>query len=137
MEIKKVWAMYFSPTGGTEKAVRTVSAHVAESLGVPVARLKMKAFFLISLLSAAAVCFTGTIGFIGLAGPHIARILVGEDQRFYIPMSALCGAVVLSLASILSKLIQPGLIFPIGIITSIIGVPFFFVVVFRSRGGRV
>ena len=109
----------------------------AESLGVPVARLKMKAFFLISLLSAAAVCFTGTIGFIGLAGPHIARILVGEDQRFYIPMSALCGAVVLSLASILSKLIQPGLIFPIGIITSIIGVPFFFVVVFRSRGGRV
>ena len=36
MEIKKVWAMYFSPTGGTEKAVRTVSAHVAESLGVPV-----------------------------------------------------------------------------------------------------
>ena len=109
----------------------------AESLGIEVGRLKMKAFFLISLLSAAAVCFTGTIGFIGLAGPHIARKLVGEDQRFYIPMSALCGAVLLSLASILSKTIQPGLIFPIGIITSIIGVPFFFAVVFRARGGHV
>lgn len=108
----------------------------AESLGVQVGRLKLKAFFLISLLSAASVCFTGTIGFIGLAGPHIARSLVGEDQRFYIPFSAVCGAALLSAASILSKVIRPGLIFPIGIITSLIGVPFFFILVVQSRGGQ-
>ena len=108
----------------------------AESLGVQVGRLKLKAFFLISLLSAVSVCFTGTIGFIGLAGPHIARALVGEDQRFYIPFSAVCGAALLSAASILSKVIRPGLIFPIGIITSLIGVPFFFLLVYQSRGGR-
>lgn len=108
----------------------------AESLGIRVNRLKLKAFFLISLLSAVSVCFTGTIGFIGLAGPHIARMLVGEDQRFYIPVSAVCGMAVLSIASILSKLIVPGTIFPIGIITSIIGVPFFFVLVVRGRGRR-
>lgn len=108
----------------------------AESLGIQVNRLKLKAFFLISLLSAVSVCFTGTIGFIGLAGPHIARMLVGEDQRFYLPVSAVCGMAVLSVASILSKLIVPGTIFPIGIITSIIGVPFFFALVMRGRGGK-
>ena len=105
----------------------------AEGLGVKVGPLKMRAFILVSLLAAAAVCFTGSIGFIGLAGPHIARMLVGEDQRFYIPVSAVCGAALLSVASIISKLIRPGLIFPIGIITSIIGVPFFFAVVFKAR----
>ena len=94
------------------------------------------AFFLISLLAAVSVCFTGTIGFIGLAGPHIARMRVGEDQRFYIPLSAVCGMAILSIASILSKIIIPGTIFPIGIITSIIGVPFFFALVMRSRGGK-
>lgn len=108
----------------------------AESLGIRVNNQKLKAFFFISLLSAVSVCFTGTIGFIGLAGPHIARMLVGEDQRFYIPLSAVCGMAVLSTASILSKLIVPGTIFPIGIITSIIGVPFFFTLVLRSKGGR-
>lgn len=107
----------------------------ADSLGIRVDYIKLKAFFIISLLAAVAVCFTGTIGFVGLAGPHIARMLVGEDQRFYIPVSAVCGAAVLSAASIISKIIVPGTIFPIGIITSIIGVPFFFVLVIRSRGG--
>ena len=114
----------------------TMGDEKAASLGVHVSRLKIKAFLLISLQSAVSVCFTGTIGFIGLAAPHIARMLVGEDQRFYMPVSALCGAAILSSASIVSKLIRPGLIFPIGIITSLIGVPFFFSLVFRSRGGR-
>lgn len=118
---------YTALTMGDEKAV---------SLGVNVSRLKIKAFFLISLMAAVSVCFTGSIGFIGLAGPHIARMLVGEDQRFYLPVSALCGAAILSAASVISKLIQPGAVFPIGIVTSIIGVPFFFSLVFRTnRGG--
>ena len=97
----------------------------ARSLGINVERLRLKVFIWISILTAAAVCFVGTIGFIGLVGPHIARMLVGEDQRFFVPMSAFAGAVLLSVASICSKLISPGAIFPIGIITSLIGVPFF------------
>ncbi len=108
----------------------------AESLGIAVDQFKLKAFILISLLAAVSVCFTGTIGFIGLAGPHISRMLVGEDQRFYIPLSGLCGTALLSIASVLSKLIRPGLIFPIGIITSIIGIPFFFLLVFQSNRRR-
>lgn len=119
---------YTALTMGDDKAV---------SLGVNVSKLKIKAFFLISLMAAVSVCFTGSIGFIGLAGPHIARMLVGEDQRFYFPVSALCGAAILSSASVISKIIQPGSVFPVGIVTSIIGVPFFFSLVFRSnRGGK-
>ncbi|MCO5385268.1 MAG: iron ABC transporter permease [Desulfosporosinus sp.] len=61
----------------------------AKSLGINVERLRLKTFVLISLLTASAVCFVGTIGFIGLVGPHIARMIVGEDQRFFLPLSAL------------------------------------------------
>lgn len=107
----------------------------ARSLGVNVERLRLKVFISVSILTAAAVCFVGTIGFIGLVGPHIARMLVGEDQRFFLPMSALGGAVLLSGASIASKLIIPGAIFPIGIITSLIGVPFFLSVILAKRRG--
>jgi iron complex transport system permease protein len=115
----------------------TMGDEKAASLGVNVSGLKIKAFFLISLMAAVSVCFTGSIGFVGLAGPHISRMLVGEDQRFYFPVSALCGAALLSMASIISKIIQPGSVFPVGIVTSIIGVPFFFSLVFRSnRNGR-
>ncbi len=115
----------------------TMGDEKAASLGVNVSFLKIKAFFLISLMAAVSVCFTGSIGFVGLAGPHISRMLVGEDQRFYFPVSALCGAGLLSMASIISKIIRPGSVFPVGIVTSIIGVPFFFSLVFRSnRNGR-
>lgn len=105
----------------------------AKSLGVNVERLRLKVFIWVSILTGAAVCFVGTIGFIGLAGPHIARMLVGEDQRFFLPTSALAGAVLLSAASALSKLIIPGAILPIGIVTSFIGVPFFISLVLKRR----
>lgn len=105
----------------------------AESLGVSTSRLKLKGFFLVSLLSASAVCFTGTIGFIGLAGPHMARMMAGDDHRFYLPLSALCGALILSAASSASKLILPGAVFPVGILTSLTGIPFFFALILRRN----
>ncbi|MFM5802413.1 FecCD family ABC transporter permease [Aeromonas veronii] len=97
----------------------------ARSLGVNVDRLRMKTLVLVALLTATATSFVGVIGFVGLVAPHIARMLVGEDQRFLIPLSALCGACMLSAASVLSKSIIPGALFPIGIVTALIGVPFF------------
>ncbi|MBN2627837.1 MAG: iron ABC transporter permease [Spirochaetales bacterium] len=96
----------------------------ARSLGINVRQLRFEILVLISLLTGTIVAFTGTIGFIGLAGPHIARMLSGEDQRYYLPVSVLSGSLILSLASILSKIIIPGTIFPPGVITSFIGVPF-------------
>ncbi|MBO9479344.1 iron ABC transporter permease [Shimia sp. R11_0] len=105
----------------------------AESMGVDVARLRIEMLICVSLLAATAVSFVGTVGFVGLVGPHIARLLVGEDQRFFVPLSALVGAVVLSLTSVISKSITPGIIYPIGIITSLIGVPVFISIILGTR----
>ena len=108
----------------------------AQSLGVEVRRLRFFALLRISLLSATAVAFVGTIGFIGLVGPHIARIMIGEDQRFLFPASALVGALLLSLSSVVSKVIMPGVIVPVGIVTALVGVPIFVVLVFK-RGRQL
>jgi iron complex transport system permease protein len=97
----------------------------AASFGVKVARLRLETMMMVSLLAAIPVAFVGTIGFIGLVGPHIARMLIGEDQRFFLPASALAGALILSASSVASKSLIPGTIFPIGIVTSLVGIPFF------------
>lgn len=98
----------------------------AASLGVDVRRIRLKTMLIISLLAAVPVSFVGTIGFVGLFGPHVARMILGEDQRFFLPGSILSDALILSLTSIVSKSILPGVIFPIGMITALVGVPFFF-----------
>jgi len=105
----------------------------ARSFGVNVLRLRFFSLLRISLLAATSVAFVGTIGFIGLVGPHIARMLIGEDHRFFLPASALTGALVMSLADIASKSIAPGVIVPIGIVTSLVGLPVFFSLIFRRR----
>lgn len=107
----------------------------ARSFGVDTRRLRFASLLRISLLSATAVAFVGTIGFVGLVGPHIARLLVGEDQRFLLPASALVGALMLSLSSLASKAILPGVIVPVGIVTALVGVPVFVVLVFRRGEG--
>jgi iron complex transport system permease protein len=97
----------------------------ASAMGVPVKRLRLEALFLVSLLAAVPVSFVGTIGFIGIVGPHVARLLLGEDQRFFLPGAMLSGALILSATSVLSKAILPGAVLPIGIITALVGVPVF------------
>ncbi len=103
----------------------------AASYGVDVPRLRMMSLLRISILSALAVSFVGTIGFVGLVAPHIARRLLGEDHRFYLPGSALCGCLIMSLASIAAKNILPGVVIPVGIVTSLVGIPFFLTVVLK------
>lgn len=105
----------------------------AASLGVNVSFLRLSVLAGVSLLSAVAVSFVGAIAFVGLVGPHIARMVVGEDQRGFLPLSALAGALILSGTSILSKSITPGVIYPIGIITSLIGIPFFLSLILMQR----
>ena len=105
----------------------------AESMGVNVGRLRVEVLVAVSLLASTAVAFVGTVGFVGLVGPHIARLLVGEDQRFFLPLSALVGALMMSLTSLVSKSITPGIVYPIGIITALIGVPVFVSIVLSAR----
>ncbi|KAB0495051.1 FecCD family ABC transporter permease [Pseudomonas vancouverensis] len=97
----------------------------AASFGINVRSLRFQTLIMVSLLASFPVAFVGTIGFIGLVGPHIARMLIGEDQRFFLPASLLTGALILSGSSVVSKTLIPGAIFPIGVVTSLIGVPFF------------
>lgn len=104
----------------------------AKSMGVNINKIRKTIFILISILTATAVSFVGSIGFVGIIGPHISRMLIGEDQRYFIPLSTLVGAIILSVASGITKIIIPGAVFPIGIITSLIGVPFFFILLLRK-----
>lgn len=106
----------------------------AISFGINVRRLRLTTLLRISILSSLAVAFVGPIGFIGLVAPHIARMVFGEDHRFYLPASALIGAVILSMASVVSKNLVPGVIIPVGIVTSLVGVPFFLSIILRHRG---
>ena len=102
----------------------------AKSLGVDTHKVRRMVILLSSLLTAFAVCFVGAIGFVGIIAPHIARHCVGEDQRFFLPLSALVGAVVVSFAFVVSKVAIPGVILPIGLVTAVIGIPVFLGIIF-------
>lgn len=108
----------------------------ARSFGVDVSRLRFTSLLRVSLLAGASVAFVGTIGFVGLVGPHIARLLLGEDHRFLLPASLMTGALILSLASTVSKALVPGVVLPIGVVTAVVGVPVFLLLIFRSGAGR-
>lgn len=108
----------------------------ARSLGVDTKKMRQLVIILTSLVTAFAVSFVGSVGFVGIIAPHVARRLVGEDQRFFLPLSALIGAIVLSLSFVISKLIIPGVVLPIGLVTAIIGIPVFLVIIFQKMGVR-
>lgn len=95
----------------------------------------MKTLFLVSVITSLSVSFVGAVGFVGLVAPHIARMVLGEDQRFFLPASFLVGAVLLELASIASKAIMPGIILPLTVVMSIVGIPFFIFLIIK-KGGR-
>jgi iron complex transport system permease protein len=122
---RRAWALTAIRLGETRAA----------AMGVPVRRLRLETLVLVSALAAVPVSFVGTIGFIGIVGPHIARLLLGEDQRFFLPGSILAGALILSVTSVLSKAVLPGAVLPIGIITALVGVPFFATLIF-THGRR-
>ncbi|QIA03065.1 FecCD family ABC transporter permease [Pseudomonas fluorescens] len=120
---KRAWAMTALRLGDDKAA----------SFGINVRSLRFQTLIMVSLLASFPVAFVGTIGFIGLVGPHIARMLIGEDQRFFLPASLLTGALILSASSVVSKTLIPGAIFPIGVVTSLIGVPFFISLILNGK----
>ena len=105
----------------------------ATSFGLDTRRLRLLALLRASLLAAISVAFVGVIGFVGLVAPHVARMLVGEDHRFFLPTSLLTGALVVSAASIATKLVVPGLMIPIGIVTALVGLPGFVWLILRRH----
>jgi iron complex transport system permease protein len=97
----------------------------AQQLGINVERTKMILLVASTLITAAAVCFVGTIGFVGIIIPHAVRMIWGPDHRALLPLAALSGAILLVLADTASRtLMQPSEV-PVGVITAFIGAPFF------------
>jgi len=105
----------------------------AKSLGVNVEFVRILCMMLASLITASIICFTGTIGFIGLVAPHITRMVVGGDHRFLLPASGLVGALILLAADTVARTILAPVILPVGIMTSFLGVPFFIYLFLRRR----
>lgn len=105
----------------------------AKAMGVDTKKLKVKTFILVSILAAISVSYVGIIGFIGILAPHFARRLVGEDQRYYLILSAIIGGILLVISSMVTKLIKPGVVVPIGIISSLIGLPLIFIILFGVK----
>lgn len=105
----------------------------AEHLGVRVERLRVVAIVVIALLTGAAVAFCGIIGFVGLVVPHLMRMLLGPGHRMLLPASALGGAVLLLAADLVARTVVPNSELPIGMITALLGGPFFFWLLRRTR----
>jgi iron complex transport system permease protein len=97
----------------------------ARSVGVEVERFKRGTLALIALLTACAVAVSGVIGFVGLVVPHLARALLGPPHKPLVPVAALLGAALLVLADQLARSLIPGLLLPIGVVTALLGAPFF------------
>ncbi|TBH21817.1 FecCD family ABC transporter permease [Thermus thermamylovorans] len=106
----------------------------ARSLGLPLEPLKLLLLLAASLLTAAAVAQAGIIGFVGLVTPHLLRRLLGEDYRLLLPASALGGATLLALADLLARTLTRPAELPVGVVTTLLGGPFFLYLMWRRRG---
>ena len=106
----------------------------ARTLGVNVGLLRLLFIFLATVISALTVVLGGIIGWVGLLVPHIARMLVGPDNRILLPAAALIGATYLLIADNIARLLFSVEV-PIGILTSLIGIPFFAFVLHKARKG--
>ncbi len=104
----------------------------AQTLGVNANRLRLFSLVLVSFMTAAIVSFTGTIGFIGLVGPHIARIFVGSSNKYLIPSAAAFGATFIILADTLAKISGANGL-PVGVISAMIGGPLFIYILIRQK----
>lgn len=98
---------------------------LAHSLGFSVHKERLLLFISVSLMTSASVSLGGTIGFIGLLIPHIARFIIGADNRILIPVSAVCGGAFLCISDLIGRSIMSPMEIPSGIITAIIGSPYF------------
>ena len=104
--------------------VLSLGDEAAQSLGLHVERTRAFALAAAALLAGAAVSVAGMIAFVGLVVPHVARFLVGDDQRQLLPLSAILGAGLVSYADVFSRTVQAPVEIPLGIVTAAVGAPF-------------
>ena len=108
----------------------------ASHLGAPVERLKLTVAALCALVVGTAVSVSGAIGFVGLVVPHLIRMTLGPDHRGLLPASMLGGASLLVVADLIARTVASPAELPIGILTALVGGPFFLYLLMRNRGSR-
>ncbi|ELB2045371.1 iron ABC transporter permease [Vibrio parahaemolyticus] len=106
----------------------------ARHLGVPVQKLKRQLILLSAVGVGVTVSICGAIGFIGLVIPHLGRMLAGPDHRTLLPISALLGALLLTCADMIARVLLAPAELPVGIVTALIGAPFFIYLLFQQKG---
>jgi ABC-type Fe3+-siderophore transport system permease subunit len=118
--------MYFA----RDVTIMTAGDRNAKSMGVNTRLVRVICLGLMAVLTAIIVGYTGTIGFMGLVAPHVARMLVGSNMRYLLPCSAACGAVILVVCDLITKTLTTGL--PVGVITAIVGGPVFIILLIKG-----
>ncbi|WP_156466492.1 iron ABC transporter permease [Rhizobium sp. Leaf306] len=111
----------------------TFGEDAARSLGIAVRRVRVVLLLVTALMTATIVSMVGAIGFVGLVIPHAARFIVGPGHIRLLPACALIGALFMVLADIVSRIVIAPQILPIGVVTALVGVPFFCVILYRAR----
>ncbi|EKO3972706.1 iron ABC transporter permease [Vibrio fluvialis] len=106
----------------------------ARHLGIPIQRLKRALIVLSAVGVGVTVSAAGMIGFVGLVVPHLGRMLVGPDHRNLLPVSALLGALLLTIADMFARVAAAPAELPIGIVTALVGAPFFLYLLFQQKG---
>ena len=112
----------------------TLGETAAASMGVSLSRTRLLVVLGTALAVGAATAVSGVIGFVGLVVPHLLRPLVGHRPAALLPVSALGGALLLLVADIAVRLVTPGTELKLGVLTALVGAPFFLWLVIRSRG---
>ncbi len=129
------WMMLLN-TGRSLNAL-SLGEDTAFSMGVNINRLRWRVFLGVSLAVGTAVSISGSIGFVGLVVPHLLRPLVNYEPSRLIPLSALGGAALLLAADITTRLFPPSIDIKVGVITSIIGAPFFLFLIVKTRKSQL
>jgi iron complex transport system permease protein len=120
-------------TLGRRYDVLALGERNARHLGIDVERLRVISVILVALLTGVAVAFVGIIAFVGLVVPHLVRMLLGPSHRALLVTSAVGGAALMVAADLLARTLVPGAELPIGLLTSLVGGPFFFFLLWRQR----
>ena len=114
-------------------ALSTGGDELTQTLGINPSFVKAVSGVIAVVVTAATISFTGVIGFIGLVGPHIARLLIGGDHRYLIPFSLIVGSILIVIADTIGRMILSPVIIPVGIVISFIGVPLFVNLIITRR----
>ena len=110
---------------------------MAKTMGLKTDSFRFISLLVASLITAICIANLGIIGFVGIICPHIAKRIFGHDHKFTIPGSILIGSILLILSDTLARTVGNGTAIPVGIITSLIGAPFFLYIIFRGRRGGI